>query len=552
MDAISYNLARRALEKPTPSYSALVAKDGSTVWAEDASGKTIASGEAGVDDASVIQSVIDSLQEYEFSDHKGCFATVMLRGDFILKKKITITKSYIRFSGDAKIYVNIPNDFAFEVFNGSEEDAYPCWICFENLFFHDDSTEGSNLFNFRYSSNWQIKRCSISSFKTVLQLERTWGNAQLMDNVSILNARPSDNEGAIKVVQPSNDKTNSVIFRDVVVSLTNQNAFVFENDASDTWLIRFINCYHENKGGFFIFKKDAHHFKIYNGCLCQEGSANAHTYFIKSYDNVILDFFTIDGVTTRGHIDVYSLRRSWLKSCEFGDRFAERFTLDLPIINIRHDATDLRIISPIFGQFDKKQPMIYVNSANVLFIESVNLGNIHCGEYFLRTNPDNFSWAVYVRDCVIDSFAGNRSWTGSAYAFSLANGHFILDKCKFHGISADTYYPYDSDTISNLANIKIREVEAVSGWFTKNSGTATFSGDGTTTDFEIGAHGLVTTDPSKIAVKITPVSSDAIAASPCVGYVDPADNTKIRVKFASAPASGSNNVQIVWHAEVIS
>jgi len=37
-----------------------------------------------------------------------------------------------------------------------------------------------------------------------------------------------------------------------------------------------------------------------------------------------------------------------------------------------------------------------------------------------------------------------------------------------------------------------------------------------------------------------------------VGYVDPADNTKIRVKFSSAPASGADNVQIVWHAEVIS
>ena len=90
------------------------------------------------------------------------------------------------------------------------------------------------------------------------------------------------------------------------------------------------------------------------------------------------------------------------------------------------------------------------------------------------------------------------------------------------------------------------------GYATEKSGIATFSGDGSTTDLEIGAHGLVITDPSKIAVKITPASSDAIAASPCVGYVDPADNTKIRVKFSSAPASGSENVKIVWYAEVIS
>jgi len=85
----------------------------------------------------------------------------------------------------------------------------------------------------------------------------------------------------------------------------------------------------------------------------------------------------------------------------------------------------------------------------------------------------------------------------------------------------------------------------------KNSGTATFSGDGSTDDFEIGAHGLAVTDPEKIVVKVTPISPDAIAASPCVGYVDPADNTKIRVKFASAPASGTDNVKVAWEARVI-
>jgi len=89
------------------------------------------------------------------------------------------------------------------------------------------------------------------------------------------------------------------------------------------------------------------------------------------------------------------------------------------------------------------------------------------------------------------------------------------------------------------------------GFVTENSGTATFSGDGTTDDFNIGAHGLAVTDPNRIVVKVTPISSDAIAASPCVGYVDPADNTKIRVKFASPPASGTDNVKIIWEAQVV-
>ena len=85
----------------------------------------------------------------------------------------------------------------------------------------------------------------------------------------------------------------------------------------------------------------------------------------------------------------------------------------------------------------------------------------------------------------------------------------------------------------------------------RNLGTATFSGDGSTTDFLIGDHGLAITDPNRIVVKVTPISPDAIAASPCVGYVDPNDNTKIRVKFANPPASGTDNVKITWEAEVV-
>ena len=44
-------------------YSAIVYKDGSSVYAEDANGTTIAEGEAGVDDASVIQSAVNSLTD---------------------------------------------------------------------------------------------------------------------------------------------------------------------------------------------------------------------------------------------------------------------------------------------------------------------------------------------------------------------------------------------------------------------------------------------------------------------------------------------------------
>ena len=95
------------------------------------------------------------------------------------------------------------------------------------------------------------------------------------------------------------------------------------------------------------------------------------------------------------------------------------------------------------------------------------------------------------------------------------------------------------------------------GYVTENSGVATLNGDATTTDFLIGSHGLSPsiTDPSKVVVKCTPASADAIAASPLVCYLSDEDADgvyeSIRVKFASAPPSGTNNVKVVWEVEYI-
>ena len=74
-----------------------------------------------------------------------------------------------------------------------------------------------------------------------------------------------------------------------------------------------------------------------------------------------------------------------------------------------------------------------------------------------------------------------------------------------------------------------------------NSGTATFDGDGTTTQFTI-AHGLVST-PSN--VQITPRSADAAG-----DFYVTVDDTNIYVNYSSAPPSGSDNVVLGWEAEV--
>jgi hypothetical protein len=79
------------------------------------------------------------------------------------------------------------------------------------------------------------------------------------------------------------------------------------------------------------------------------------------------------------------------------------------------------------------------------------------------------------------------------------------------------------------------------GYLTENSGTATFSGNGSQTTFTI-AHGLAGTP--KVAV-VTAGSSDA-KGDFYVTY----DATNIYVTYATAPPSGTNNVVLRWYAEM--
>jgi len=79
------------------------------------------------------------------------------------------------------------------------------------------------------------------------------------------------------------------------------------------------------------------------------------------------------------------------------------------------------------------------------------------------------------------------------------------------------------------------------GYVTENSGTATFSGDGSTTSFS-WAHGLVGT-PSVVVV--TAASADAAG-----DFHVTADATNITITYAAAPAAGTDNVVLWWYAEV--
>jgi hypothetical protein len=87
-------------------------------------------------------------------------------------------------------------------------------------------------------------------------------------------------------------------------------------------------------------------------------------------------------------------------------------------------------------------------------------------------------------------------------------------------------------------------------------GVATFSGDGTTKVFNVSSHGLGInpTDRTRIRAYATPQSPAAEAASPVSAYPADLDGDGkyegLKIVFAVAPASGTNNVVVKWYAEL--
>ncbi len=140
----------------------------------------------------------------------------------------------------------------------------------------------------------------------------------------------------------------------------------------------------------------------------------------------------------------------------------------------------------------------------------------------------------------------------------------------FSGGSSSTYYIYLDTTEGTPTDIKIENpvffTSGARAWYlggfnnlkivnpvyssgvtnialTINSGTATFSGDGTKTQFTI-PHGLID-EPRDGGVHVFPASADADG-----DYYITKDATNIYVNYNTAPASGTSNVVLWWEAEV--
>ena len=457
------NISWRQFRRSLGAFSAIVCKDGSTVWAEDATGKTIASGESGVDDASVIQKALASL-----TLNRRWKERIVLKGDFIVRDSILLddytildlTQSRLFLAKNANVDIIKNKDQA----NGNEHIEIWGGMLFGNK---DEQTS--------YMSGIYFK--AVNNFKIIGARFHACRNSATKIRACI--------NGIIAFSEADSCGTS-----------TQEAGFVCGESKRITFEMCF--AYNGGRGGFEI----------------EDGCGDIHLKNCYAWKNGDNDF------NTHSHPDFGPNDTIIFENCYAG-------------------------YSP-YGFYllgDNQTPK---NDYHVRLISCTSISNTK-GIYAAR----QIDLEIY--KCIIQNY--------KEYGVDISDttGLKIRDVTIDYSTSTSIYAyrlqsctnVYELDVVTrNISDGGEKYLSNVKLW--KNVGTATFSGDGTTTDFEIGAHGLVTTDPSKIAVKVTPASSDAIAASPCVGYVDPVDNTKIKVKFSSAPASGSGNVKIVWYAEVIS
>ena len=518
-------------------YSALVAKDGSTVWAEDASGKTIASGEAGVDDASVIQSVVNALNER---------SKIVLIGDFILNNKITITKDWLFFEGQPAKLIISTTDWAFELWDGDYTGVSPEYCCFKDLII-EGKTGAEKIFNLRYNANTRFIGIKASNVAKFLRLERTWGDNQLMFNCAIT-GNPPDGEGLIEVVTPQNDLSDAWHFIHNSFGVGNSKAYVF-------------NLLH-----------DARHFVWLDNCFeypdieyCIRVASGATMYYCFLTDNKFEGKYAIfcEGNINETKIKGGRSTRLYISNCKdlsvenvefiFNGAVSEPHFSDVgygsddPTIAILN-GSNIRLTNLSFKMgTTTSPPLIHLGygdgsgSWSDVKISNMILNSDSVAVYFVHARDSGKG--LYVSNVTFRDFAGNKAWAATPRAFAIESGvsDVVLDNVEFYELTVYEPYHDTAKTAIQEGRVKIENTAAPDGWCGKNSGVATFSGDGTTTQFSI-AHGLVST-PTK--VQVTPMSSDAAA-----DFYVTADDTNIYINYKSAPPSGTDNLKFSWYAEV--
>lgn len=197
---------------------------------------------------------------------------------------------------------------------------------------------------------------------------------------------------------------------------------------------------------------------------------------------------------------------------------------------------------------------ILLNASNNNIITGNKIINCEASAISIINSSVNYIALNYLRDNCLQSTANDRDeikvYASSDQYSNVIENNVILEtggqKCRY-GIYIDSYqhncvirfnkiFDISPAIVNNGVNTKIK---SNIGYTTENYGTATFTGDGTTTQFTI-SHGLVSTPT---VVIVTPKGS-----TPKPDSID-WDSTTIYINYSTAPTAGTT-LTFSWYASV--
>ena len=452
-------------------YSALVAKDGSTVWAEDSDGKTIASGESGVDDASVIQSAIDACPNYG--------KIVLNAPTFDLHDSISISnKNYFQLEFIVDRIVTL-GDFPAFIIDKSGNSIIKGNLRICRYPPEDGYNDTSYAIRILTSNSILVERINVDRTRNGVEIYDTEYAVINQLLVSVWGRGLWIHEGSHQVTVQYGQMAGRIespgpgYAEDIGVLIENSNDVNFQYLYSKfhTTGLKTVNS--NLLSGLYIVCENNHNVGLHIAEGCIETAINA-----------VWTMGSPIGVLIEGSSDARN-----------------RYTR-IGVINARYNSD------------------IQVKIGNYVSMLNVD---------YLQTQGGNVGLQV---DCP----NGRLIHIGAFVPHQHDVADLDIVNAPAEGINID-YIRHAWNGIQGLpADIRVGYGEDF-----KNSGAATFSGDGTTTQFSI-AHGLVST-PTKVLV--TPMTADAAS-----DFYVTADDTKIYINYKSAPPSGTDNLKFSWYAEV--
>jgi len=476
------------LREPSRAFSAIVRKDGSTVWAEDASGKTIASGEAGVDDASVIQSAIDSVA------NAGGGKVFIRAGTYIIPE-VPDGGSAIRIKSNVEVSGERWNTLLKLADNVSLTQISNLIILEEESCIADLSIDG-NKSGAPEAANYLDCVCLPAP---LARAERIYVKNSPRYGIRPLNTK------AVAVIECIGEGCHASNF--MPTGLKNG---IIANCISRFSEVNGISC-------------DNIKYCDIIGNVCYENTGAGIRIAVSSEGCSVVGNACYNNVGPGIRLDGPAYRNTISGNVCWGNTYGiniERAKYNLVSANIclrncygiRIHESSYNLIEGnyVLENYEEGDP----SGGNILFVGDNHYNTIKNNVVKIGEGERSTECGILISE-----------WTPAN------TNNFIIDNDVTNGGASFNIKDKGIDTV----------IKRNLGYPTENSGTATFSGDGTTTQFSI-AHGLVKA-PTK--VQVTPMTADAAS-----DFYVTADDTNIYINYKSAPPSGTDNLKFSWYAEV--